>query len=96
MVRVVSLALMALGCLTVPVRAQPREEPADAPKGQRVFFASHSGMWYVPDPLGELAASANIKGHQKVGLQRLPASRTLQHWKLPEESVEQWQAYKPR
>ena len=55
MVRVVSLALITLACLTVPVRSQPRDEPADPPKGQRVFFASHSGMAFVPDPLGELA-----------------------------------------
>jgi hypothetical protein len=85
MVRVVSLALITLGCLTVPVRSQPRDEPAAPPKGQRVFFASHSGMRHVPDPLGELAESAKIKGHKNVGIQRLPASTTLQHWKLPED-----------
>src|SRR6476646_6918355 len=75
MVRVVSLALIMLGCLTVPVRSQPRGEPADPPKGQRVFFASHSGMWYVPDPLGELAESAKIKGHKTVGLQKVAHPR---------------------
>src|SRR5262245_57081836 len=85
MVRVVSLALITLGCPTVPVRAQPRDESADPPKGQRVFFASHSGMSFVPDPLGELAESAKIKGHKKVGLQKLGASKTLQHWELPED-----------
>jgi hypothetical protein len=80
-----SLALITLGCLTGPVRSQQGDEPADPPKGQRVFFASHSGMWFVPDPLGELAESAKITGHKMVGLQRLPASRTLQHWNLPED-----------
>src|SRR5256885_13604782 len=94
MVRVVSLALIALGCLTVPVRSQPRDEPADPPKGQRVFFASHSGMWYVPDPLAELAESAQIKGHKKVGLQRLGASKTLQHWELPEDKNQAKKALK--
>jgi hypothetical protein len=94
MVRVVSLVLMMLGCLTVPVRAQPREEPADPPKGQRVFFASHSGMSFVPDPLGELAESAKIKGHKKVGLQKLGASRTLQHWNLPEDKNQAKKALK--
>jgi hypothetical protein len=58
---------------------------ADAPpKGQRVFYASHSLMWYVPAPLGELAAAARIEGHELVGLQKIGASRTLQHWQLPE------------
>jgi hypothetical protein len=52
--------------------------------GQRVFFASHSLMWYVPTPLGELAEAAGIKGHKLAGLQMLGASKTLQHWNLPE------------
>ena len=94
MVRLVSLALMMLGCLTVPARAQPRDEPAAPPKGQRVFFASHSGMWFVTDPLGELAESAKIKGHKKVGLQRLGASKTLQHWELPEDKNQAKKALK--
>ena len=85
MVRVVSLALITLGCLTGAVRSQPREEPVDPPKGLRVFFASHSGMWFVPEPLGELAESARIKGHKTVGLQKIGASKTLQHWRLPED-----------
>ena len=93
MVRVVSLALIMLGCLTVPVRSQPRDEPADPPKGQRVFFASHSGMRHVPDPLGELAGSANIKGHT-VGLQMLRASKTIEHWKLPEDKNQAKKALK--
>jgi hypothetical protein len=94
MVRVVSLALITLGCLTVPVRSQPRDEPADPPKGQRVFFASHSGMRHVPDPLGELAESAKIKGHKKVGLQHLGASKTIQHWELPEDKNQAKKALK--
>ena len=94
MLRVMSLVLMTLGCLTVPVRAQPRDEPADPPKGQRVFFASHSGMWFVTDPLGALAESAKIKGHKMVGLQKIGASRTIQHWNLPEEKNQAKKALK--
>jgi hypothetical protein len=94
MVRVVSLTLMTLGCLTVPVRSQPRDGPADPPKGQRVFFASHSGMKHVPDPLGELAESAKIKGHKSVGLQKLGSSTTLQHWNLPEDKNQAKKAVK--
>jgi hypothetical protein len=91
---VVSLTLMTLGCLTVPVRSQPRDEPADPPKGQRVFFATHSGMRHVPDPLGELAVSAKIKGHKQVGLQHLGFSKPLQHWQLPEDKNQAKKALK--
>ena len=56
-----------------------------APAGLRVFFASHSLMWYVPQPLAEMAQAAGIKGHQLICLQALGASRTLQHWNLPDD-----------
>jgi hypothetical protein len=54
------------------------------PEGRKVFYASHSLMWYVPAPLGELAAAAGSTDHSLVGLQRIGASRTLQHWEIPE------------
>lgn len=85
MLRLMSLALMTLGCLTAAVRSQPAGTPSAPPKGLRVFYASHSGMWYVPDALGELADAAGIKDHKLVGLQKLGASKTLQHWELPDD-----------
>ena len=51
-------------------------------------------MWYVPTPLGELAEAAKIKDHKLVGLQSLGASKTLQHWNLPEEKNKAKQALK--
>ncbi|QJW99258.1 hypothetical protein [Frigoriglobus tundricola] len=66
----------------------------EAPKGLRVFYASHSLMWYVPTPLGELAAAAKIQNHKLAGLQSLGASKTLQHWNLPEEKNKAKQALK--
>ncbi|MEZ0273879.1 MAG: hypothetical protein ACAH88_03150 [Roseimicrobium sp.] len=57
---------------------------AAPPKGQSVFYASHSLMWYVPELLGELSTAAGIQSHELVGLQKIGASRTLQHWELPE------------
>jgi hypothetical protein len=69
----------------------PATKP-ETPKGQRVFYASHSLMWYVPTPLGELAEAAGIKDHKLVGLQMLGASKTLQHWNLPEEKNKAKQA----
>jgi hypothetical protein len=92
--RVVSLVLITLGWLTVAVGAPLRDEPGDPPKGQRVFYTSHSGMSFVPEPLVELAASAHIQSHQLVGLQKLGASRTLQHWALPEAKNQAKQALK--
>ncbi len=69
--------------------------PADnVPKGQRVFYAAHSLMWYVPTPLGELADAAGIKDHKLVGVQSIGASRTLQHWNLPDERNKAKQALK--
>jgi enterochelin esterase-like enzyme len=75
-----------------PEPKAPEEKPARVPKGQRVFFASNSGMWYVPTPLGELAEAARIKDHKLVGLQSLGASKTLQHWNLPEDKNKARQA----
>ncbi len=55
------------------------------PQGLRVFYVSHSLMWYAPKPIGEMAEAAGIKNHELVGLQSLGASRTIQHWNLPED-----------
>jgi|SRR5579872_3871952 len=71
-----------------------KPDPASTPKGQRVFFASHSLMWYVPPPLGEMAEAAKIKDHKLVDIQRIGASKTLQHWNLPENQNKAKQALK--
>lgn len=84
------LATLSLLVSTRPAEAQGapgiavQKPSAAAPKGQRVFYASHSLMWYVPEPLGELATAAGIQGHELMGLQKIGASRTLQHWELPD------------
>ena len=93
MVRLVSFAVLVYVCFAMTSLAQPGR-PAEGPTsgkqtakpaGLRVFCASHSLMWYVPEPLGEMAESAGIKTHKLVGLQSLGASRTLQHWSLPDD-----------
>jgi hypothetical protein len=63
---------------------EKKQDVASAAKGQRVFFAAHSLLWYAPKPLGELADAAKIKDHKLVGVQSLGGSKTLQHWNLPE------------
>lgn len=85
-VRMLGLAVLLLAAPSSPAQG-PAADPAPA-KGLRVFYASHSLMWYVPEPLGELAAAAGIKGHELVGLQKIGASSTLQHWELPEAQNE--------
>jgi hypothetical protein len=92
------LAGLVLATL-LPVGAAGEDKAAEKkqdspPKGQRVFFASHSLMWYVPKPLGELAEAAGIKDHKLAGLQMLGASRTLQHWNLSEDRNKARQALK--
>jgi hypothetical protein len=95
---VLVMALLATAAAAAADDDAPKKEEkqpdkkAKAPKGQRVFFASHSLMWYVPAPLGELAESAGIEGHKLVGLQRIGGSKTLQHWKLPKEQNKAKQA----
>lgn len=83
--------LLGAGQDKAPVEKQ---ETAAPPRGQRVFYASHSLMWYVPAPLGELTEAVKIKDHKLVDLQKLGASKTLQHWNLPEEKNKAKQALK--
>jgi enterochelin esterase-like enzyme len=57
-----------------------KPETAAKPDGLRIFTAGHSLHWYVPDILTELASAYGIEGHEKVGVQSLGVSRTIQHW----------------
>lgn len=98
--RVCLLTGFLLAAILLPVQeageaqAAANEKEGAVPKGQRLFYASHSLMWYVPTPLGELANAAGIKDHKLVGLQSLGASKTAQHWNLPEEKNKAKQALK--
>ena len=95
MVRFMLTLLLTFGCLAGSSLAQEQKpDQTSAPVGLRVFFASHSLMWYAPKPLGEMVETAGIKGHKLVGLQSLGASRTLQHWNLPDDKNEAKKALK--
>jgi enterochelin esterase-like enzyme len=84
----------ALPALAIGQEKTPgdRQGVPSAPKGLRVFVCGHSLHWYIPAPLGEMAAAAGIKGHRLVGSQSLGASKTLQHWNLPEQKNKAKQA----
>jgi|GEM_PF-4666745 len=95
MARFTLALLLVFGCLAGSSSAQEQKpDETSAPPGQRVFFASHSLMWYAPKPLGEMAEAAGIKGHKLIGLQSLGASKTLQHWNLPDDKNEVKKAVK--
>ena len=95
MARFTLALILAFGWLAGSSSAQEQTpDQTTPPAGQRVFFASHSLMWYVPKPLGEMAEAAGIKGHKLVGLQSLGASTTLQHWNLPDDKNEAKKALK--
>lgn len=91
MTRSLLTSLLIFGCLA---GSSPAQDQKTAPPGVRVFFASHSLMWYAPKPLGEMADAAGIKGHKLVGLQSLGASRTVQHWNLPDDKNQAKKALK--
>jgi enterochelin esterase-like enzyme len=89
---VLAALLLPAGAAGQDKAPDTRPGAAGAPRGQRVFFAAHSLMRYVPRPLGELAAAAGIQGHKLVGVQSLGGSKTLQHWNLPEAKNQAKQA----
>jgi hypothetical protein len=91
MPRFILTSLLVFGCLAGSSPAQEQKSP---PPGLRVFFASHSLMWYAPKPLGEMVEAAGIKGHRLIGLQSLGASRTIQHWNLPDDKNQAKKALK--
>jgi hypothetical protein len=81
------LRRLGFACTLLAVSTALGEQPGhppSSPKGQRVFYASHSLMWYVPQPLASLTSAAGITGHEVAGVQAIGASRTLQHWDKPE------------
>lgn len=88
MLNLFTFLLALIPCLLPSLNAQELAEVGRRTelKGKRVFYASHSLMWYVSDQLQELATAQGIKDHRLAGLQKIGASRTLQHWQLPEDT----------
>ena len=91
MARIILACVLVFGCLA---GSSPAQDQKSRPPGLRVFFASHSLMWYAPKPLGEMADAAGIKGHKLIGLQSLGASKTVQHWNLPDDKNQAKKALK--
>jgi len=65
----------------------------EVPAGERLFYASHSLMWEVPDPLAEMVKAYGMKDHT-ASVQRMGFSRTQQFWDQPEAQSQAKQALK--
>jgi hypothetical protein len=85
---VASLAL-APCALSPSTYAQTIEVPA----GQHMFYASHSLMWDVPEPLAEMVKAYGITNHT-LSIQRMGFSRTQAFWDQPEAQSQAKQALK--
>ena len=58
-----------------------------------MFYASHSLMWDVPDPLAEMTKAYGITNHT-LSIQRMGFSRTQAFWDQPEAQSQAKQALK--
>ncbi|MCE9604212.1 MAG: hypothetical protein K8U03_04830 [Planctomycetia bacterium] len=58
---------------------------AESVPGQRVFSAGHSFHYFIPPILAEIAESASIVGHRRVGEQPIGGSRVIKHWEVTGE-----------
>lgn len=67
---------------TAPAGSKADEAPA---KGLRIATAGHSFHVWMPGILSDIAAKAQITGHQQVALSSIGGSQIIQHWNLPEE-----------
>jgi hypothetical protein len=69
------------------------QNAAGVPAGQRMFYASHSLMWDVPDPFAEATKAYGMTNHS-VAIQRMGFSRTQQFWDQPEAQSQAKKALK--
>jgi len=65
----------------------------EVPAGQHMFYASHSLMWDVPEPLAEMVKAYGITNHT-LSIQRMGFSRTQAFWDQPEAQSQAKQALK--
>src|ERR1017187_104208 len=73
---VVAAWLALTSCASSPSASA---KTAAVPAGQHMFYASHSLMWDVPEPLAEMVKAYGITNHT-LSIQRMGFSRTQQFW----------------
>ncbi|MCX5661067.1 MAG: hypothetical protein NTW19_15370 [Planctomycetota bacterium] len=61
------------------------ETPQAPPKGLRVLTAGHSFHAWMPAFLTEMAANAQITGHQQIAISGIGASQVIKHWNVPDD-----------
>jgi hypothetical protein len=75
-------SLFLLAACASPVLAETPQEP---PKGLRVLTAGHSFHVWMPGILIDIAAKAQITGHEQVALSSIGGSQIIQHWNVPDD-----------
>ncbi len=81
---VAGLFALALLALWSEPRASAGDKPAP-PKGQRIAWAGHSFLMFVPPIVLNIATGAGIKDQSYSALSGIGGSRVIQHWDVPEE-----------
>ena len=61
------------------------ETPQAPPKGLRVLTAGHSFHAWMPGYLSDMAAKAQISGHQQVAVSSIGASEVIKHWNVTDD-----------
>lgn len=65
---------------------EAKTSPGSLTEGLRVFTCGHSfHATVIPEILGEIALSANLKKHAQVGVSMIGGSRAIQHFQVPDE-----------
>jgi hypothetical protein len=90
LVRRLSALMICLGFAVLLLRTSGNaavlaDEPAKAPKGQRVYSIGHSFHVFMPAILAQIAKSAGIDDHKQVGLSSIGGSYVNQHWNAPDD-----------
>jgi hypothetical protein len=82
----IAACLFALGILGLwsEPQASAGDKPAP-PKGQRIAWAGHSFLMFVPPIVLNSATGAGIKDQSYPALSGIGGSRVIQHWDVPEE-----------
>jgi len=86
----IAACLALASCVSSPGTSA---ETATVPVGQHMFYASHSLMWDVPDPLAEMVKAYGITNHT-LGIERMGFSRTQAFWDQPEAQSQAKQSLK--
>src|SRR2546421_2162729 len=81
----VAILLAAALALVGGAPAARADDKPSAPKGQRIAWAGHSFLVFVPPILRDIATSAEVKEQSYPAFSGIGGSRVIQHWDVPED-----------